>query len=241
MRKEEFKQELEMELSGTGNRTLGSRLFQAIQEPAAGGRAGDRDCRLDAGDGQFPWLLFGDEQSDSADDRNWILDLESFAETKGKLLAARAEAYQMRASSKSAKAAVIGLGVLALVVAWIGFRLGTHRQTGILRTLTQAKHLLIEGAASSNVQPPGASAPAGLQHHVNLSWKASTSVVAGYNVYRRGASAVVKLNSEPVTGTSYVDRTVQPGQTYFYVIKAVNANGGESTASNEIRADIPSP
>ncbi|MGA9963691.1 MAG: hypothetical protein WBQ10_00665 [Terriglobales bacterium] len=51
---------------------------------------------------------------------------------------------------------------------------------------------------------------------MNLSWKASPSAVFGYNVYRRGASGVVKLNSEPVTGTSYVDRTVQVGQTYFY-------------------------
>jgi hypothetical protein len=47
--KEEFKQGVERELTGTGNRTLGSYLFQAIQEPAAGGRAGDRDRRLDAG------------------------------------------------------------------------------------------------------------------------------------------------------------------------------------------------
>ena len=156
-------------------------------------------------------------------------------------MATGAEEYQMRPSSKSAKAAVIGLGVLALVATWIGFQLGTHRHTGILRTLTQARHFIAEGSAFSNVQQRDASAPAGRQHRVNLSWKASTSAVVGYNVYRRGASGVVKLNSEPVTGTTYVDRTVQLGQTYFYVIKAVNAKGGESTASNEIRADIPSP
>jgi hypothetical protein len=147
----------------------------------------------------------------------------------------------MRASSKSATAAAIGLGVLALVAAWISFQLGTHRHTGILRTLTQAKHFLSEGSASSNVQPPGASAPGGSQHRVNLTWKASTSAVVGYNVYRRDTAGGVKLNLEPVTGTNYVDRTVQSGQTYFYVIKAVNPKGGESTASNEIRADIPSP
>ena len=41
-------------------------------------------------------------------------DLASFAETRGELLASRAEAYQMRASSKFAKAAMIGLGVLVL-------------------------------------------------------------------------------------------------------------------------------
>jgi fibronectin type 3 domain-containing protein len=136
---------------------------------------------------------------------------------------------------------MIVLGVLALLVAWIGFMLGTHRHTGILRTLAEAKHFLSEASTSAVVQQRSASAPAGPQHSVNLSWKASASAVVGYNVYRRGTSGVVRLNLEPVPGTSYVDRTVQPGQSYFYVIKAVNAKGRESTASNEIRADIPSP
>ena len=145
----------------------------------------------------------------------------------------------MRPSSKSATAAAIGLGVLALVTAWIGFQLGTHRHTGILRTLTQAKHSIAEGSASSTRRTQARQLRP--QHRVNLSWKASTSAVVGYNVYRRDTAGGVKLTLEPVTGTNYVDRTVQPGQTYFYVIKAVNAKGGESTASNEIRADIPSP
>ena len=136
---------------------------------------------------------------------------------------------------------MIVLGVLALVVAWIGFQLGTHRHTGILRALANAKHFLSEASTSANVQQRSASTPAGPQHSVNLSWKASTSPVVGYNVYRRGSSGVVKLNSEPVTATSYVDRTVQPGQTYFYVTKAVNAKGAESAPSNEVRADVPTP
>jgi hypothetical protein len=51
----------------------------------------------------------------------------------------------------------------------------------------------------------------------------------------------VRWHTEPVTGTSYVDRTVQPEATFFYVTKAVNARGTESTASNEVRAHIPSP
>jgi fibronectin type 3 domain-containing protein len=136
---------------------------------------------------------------------------------------------------------MIALGVFALLVAWIGFRLGTHRHTGILRALVNAKHFLSEASTSSSVEQKSASAPSGRQHSVTLSWKASTSPVVGYYVYRRGTSGVVKLNFEPVTETSYVDRTVQPGQTYFYVTKAVSAKGTESTATNEVRADIPSP
>jgi hypothetical protein len=147
----------------------------------------------------------------------------------------------MRRLSKSAKALIIAFGVLALLVAWIGFQLGTHRHTGILRALADAKHFVSEASTFANARQRSASTPAGTQHSVNLSWKASTSPVVGYNVYRRGASGVVKLNLEPITGTSYVDRTVQLGQTYFYVTKAVSPRGTESAPSNEVRADIPSP
>lgn len=131
--------------------------------------------------------------------------------------------------------------VFALLVAWIGFQLGMHRHTGILWTLANAKDVLSEASTFASAQPRTASAPSGRQHSVSLSWKASTSPIVGYNVYRRSTSGVVKLNFEPITGTSYVDGTVQSGQTYFYVAKAVSAKGTESTASNEIRVDVPSP
>jgi hypothetical protein len=147
----------------------------------------------------------------------------------------------MRPSSKSAKALMIVLGVFALLVAWIGFQIGTHRHTGILRALVKAKHFLREASTFPSAQPKTASAPSGRQHSVSLSWKASTSPIVGYNVYRRSTSGIVKLNLEPITATSYVDRMVQPGQTYFYVAKAVSAKGTESIASNEIRVDVPSP
>jgi hypothetical protein len=146
----------------------------------------------------------------------------------------------MRPSSKSAKALMIVFGVFAVLVAWIGFQLGTHRHTGILLALANAKHFLREASTFASVQQRTASAPSGRQHSVTLSWKASTSPIVGYNVYRRGASGVVKLNLEPITATRYVDSTVQPGETYFYVTKAVSAMGTESTASNEIRAEVPS-
>jgi Fibronectin type III domain len=135
----------------------------------------------------------------------------------------------------------IALGVLVLAIAWIGFQLGTHRHTGILRTMAEAKHFLERTSISPGPQKGQPSPPGGPKHSVNLSWKASTSPVVGYNVYRRGTSGQIKLNSEPVTGTTYVDSTVQSGQTYFYAIKAVNAKGTESTTSNEVRADVPSP
>jgi fibronectin type 3 domain-containing protein len=63
----------------------------------------------------------------------------------------------------------------------------------------------------------------------------------GYNVYRRGTSGTTKLNAVPVTGTSYVDSSVQPGQTYYYVTKAVSATGAESGPSNQVQITVPSP
>lgn len=141
---------------------------------------------------------------------------------------------------KSTRALRLVFIAFTLVVAWIGFQLGTHRHTGVLRTLVKAKHFLSQASITREQQQRSASAPAAPQHSVNLSWKPSTSAVASYNVYRRGPWGVVRVNTEPVTGTSYVDGSVLPGQTYFYVIKAVNSKGTESTASNEIRADIPS-
>ena len=135
---------------------------------------------------------------------------------------------------------MIVFGVFALLVAWIGFQLGAHRHTGILRALVNAKYFLREASTFPSAQPRAASAPSDRQHSVTLSWKTSTSPIVGYNVYRRGMLGVVKLNFEPIPATSYVDRTVQPGQTYFYVTKAVSAKGTESTASNEVRVDVPS-
>ncbi len=81
-------------------------------------------------------------------------------------------------------------------------------------------------------------------HAVTLSWTASTSGVAGYNVYRGSISGgpYAKLNSSLVTGTNtYPDMTVTGGHTYCYVITAVNSNNNESAYSNQATAVVPSP
>ena len=46
---------------GQGQRALGADLFQGLQEPDPGHRAGDRDRGFDAGVGQVPGLLPGDD------------------------------------------------------------------------------------------------------------------------------------------------------------------------------------
>ena len=74
-----------------------------------------------------------------------------------------------------------------------------------------------------------------------LTWNASTSV-DGYNVYRGNATGgpFTKTNSLLITGTTtYVDGPIVKGQTYFYVVTAVDALGVESLFSNKARADVP--
>jgi len=80
-------------------------------------------------------------------------------------------------------------------------------------------------------------------HFAVLTWKASTSAVAGYYVYRSENSGGPhkKLNSSPIRETTYKDSSVQAGHTYFYLVTAVDAKGYESGFSNQVRATVPSP
>jgi hypothetical protein len=89
-----------------------------------------------------------------------------------------------------------------------------------------------------------------VQSRVDLAWKASASAGAKYNVYRSGrrgeclkskSDDCKKINLSPFTGTNYTDRTVQAGQTYFYVTKAVSSTGKESGPSNETQAVVGLP
>jgi hypothetical protein len=86
----------------------------------------------------------------------------------------------------------------------------------------------------------GTAAP---QHSVVLSWAASTSTVVGYNVYRgtQSGGPYAVLTGSPDASTSYTDNSVQAGQTYYYVVTAVDGSGNESVDSNQAQAVIPTP
>lgn len=81
------------------------------------------------------------------------------------------------------------------------------------------------------------------QHSVDLSWNASASAVVGYNVYRGSQSGgpYAQINSALNASTTYTDATVLGGQTYFYVVTAVDGNNVESPFSNQVQAVVPSP
>ena len=72
---------------------------------------------------------------------------------------------------------------------------------------------------------------------VLLQWAASPTTGVTYNVYRgtsSGRESATPLNTSPVSTTSYTDTNVTSGQTYFYIVEAVDS-GGNSTASNEVQ------
>jgi chitodextrinase len=68
--------------------------------------------------------------------------------------------------------------------------------------------------------------------NVNLSWGASTDNVgvSGYEIYRNGSLLTTQ------SGTTHSDTTVQPGQTYSYEVRAIDAAGNRSSASNTATA-----
>ena len=76
---------------------------------------------------------------------------------------------------------------------------------------------------------------------VTLSWTASTSSVVGYYVYRatQTGGPYTMLNSTPIIEAEYTDFTAVAGQTYFYVVSAVNSSNVQSTYSNEVSVTAP--
>lgn len=96
------------------------------------------------------------------------------------------------------------------------------------------------GNSPANVSLSGTGTSA-TAHTVGLSWTASTSIVAGYNVYRgtQTGGPYQKVNASLQSLLGFTDSAVSSGQTYFYVVTAVDASGNESVNSNEASAAIP--
>ena len=93
--------------------------------------------------------------------------------------------------------------------------------------------------AVTDTQPP--TTPTGLaagtvtSSQIPLSWTASSDDqgVAGYRVFRGGAQI------GEVAGTSYTDATVAPSTTYSYTVRAYDASGNVSPASEPLTVTTP--
>jgi len=91
----------------------------------------------------------------------------------------------------------------------------------------------VQRVINNDLGQPCVTGPGVTAHTVNLSWTASASSVSGYNVYRgtKNTGPYTKVNSILVAGTAYTDTTVQPGQTYYYVVTGVDSVSSESPFS----------
>jgi hypothetical protein len=78
-------------------------------------------------------------------------------------------------------------------------------------------------------------------HSVALYWQANTTKHVRYNVYRGPTPGFHpdKLNSVPIDGLAFTDTTAENGTKYYYVARAVDDIGQESSDSNETFANVP--
>ncbi len=82
---------------------------------------------------------------------------------------------------------------------------------------------------------------AAVAHTVQLSWSGAVSGVTGFNTYSSTVSGgpYVKMTSTPLSSPSFTDTSVQTGQTYYYVVTAINSSSQESGFSGEVMAIVP--
>src|SRR5262249_23202017 len=126
----------------------------------------------------------------------------------------------------------------------------TYNDTGLTPGTFYEYHILAVNVSGNNdfagtnattlTVAPTASAPAGTGS-VTGSWGSVTGAVS-YNVYRStiSGSGFTKVNSSPITGTSFTNTGLTNGTQYFYQVTAVNPNAAplpsESAPSTQVSA-----
>jgi len=77
---------------------------------------------------------------------------------------------------------------------------------------------------------------------VTLEWTPnSESDVTSYRVYRSetSGSGYLRIDGGGVSTATYIDSTVLPGHTYYFVVTAVDSSGLESGYSSQVQATVP--
>jgi hypothetical protein len=104
----------------------------------------------------------------------------------------------------------------------------------IVSTATASPNIVLAGTAIA------ATTATSTSPSVSLEWN-SVSDAVGYFVYRssRSGGPYTKLNSTSVSVAKYVDSAVALGETYYYVVTALNSEDEQSSYSNQAEASIP--
>ena len=105
--------------------------------------------------------------------------------------------------------------------------------SGTITVASDASNVVTLSVAGTGVQVSS--------HSVAVTWNPSTSQVVGYFVYRQPGTggSFTKLNSAPVVLTQFTDDNVQNGQSYTYVVTAIDADNNESDYSAPAEVVIP--
>ena len=147
--------------------------------------------------------------------------------------------------------------IAQVLVAGAGFNTtganGITLAPGQATTLTSTFAPSASGAATGNitVSSNATNSPANISlsgtgvtatpHTVALSWAPAATGVTGFKTYVSMVSGgpYVQIGSAPSTTPAYTDSSVVSGQTYYYVVTAVNAANQESLYSGEVAAIVP--
>ncbi|MFF8837406.1 fibronectin type III domain-containing protein [Streptomyces sp. NPDC015130] len=119
---------------------------------------------------------------------------------------------------------------------WWGYKSADYAQKSGPQMTAVTNMARALGAGSAN-PPAGLPAPTGLtatattETSASLSWNAVAGA-ASYDVYRDGT----KVNSAPVTSTTYTDTALTAATTYSYAVAAVDAAGTVGTRSGTVNA-----
>ncbi len=110
--------------------------------------------------------------------------------------------------------------------------------------VTVFAHDIFAPAVPTGVQAVFSGNFAGQQPSIDLTWDPDTNRdLAGYFMYRRSGddpvSAARKLNQQPIAAPAYRDTAIQPGNTYFYSVSAVDQRNNESARSEEASESFP--
>lgn len=108
-----------------------------------------------------------------------------------------------------------------------------YQISAIKAMLDRLAQTFVPGGGSSNAfgVPQHLSAPDSTSTSVELIWEAN-SAAAGFNIYRSpaGVGSYTKINSQPVSGGSFVDRGLPANTSYDYEARAIDRQSSLESA-----------